>query len=252
MKTAVACVVSAMLAIVGNAAVAQQAVSVASKQPYPTKPGRRTAPKRIPPVAAFLDQPVDAVNWDDVPFLTVVEWLREQNQDINVIVAWRSLESAGVERDSSISLRLRETTVGKVLAETLDQLSAGLGELRYQGVGDTLKISTRKHFNQKLYVRVYDVGDLILSTPDFIAPPLLGITDQPMGAAGGGGKEVNAGGPIPRRMDQLAEQIRNVVEPECWAVNGGRCSITVYQSNIIVRAPIEIHEIIGGPFILPE
>jgi len=252
MKTAVACVVSAVLAIMANAAVAQQAVPVASKQPYPTKPGRRTAPKRIPPVAAFLEQPIDAVDWDDVPFLTVVEWLREQNQDINVIVVWRSLESAGVERDSSISLHIRGTTVGTVLEETLDQLSADLGELRYQGIGDTLKISTREHFNQKLYIRVYEVGDLIMATPDFIAPPFVGITDQPMGAAGGNGMEVNAGGPIPRRMDQLVEQIRNVVEPECWAVNGGRCSITVYQSNIIVRAPIEVHEIIGGPFILPE
>lgn len=249
MRTAYVFIVAAIMAAQGHAAFGQQSVSIASPQPQTTP---RAAQKRIPPVAAFLSQSVDAVDWEDVSFSAVVEWLREQNANINVIVVWRALQMAGIDRDASISLHMRGTTVGQVLEEALDQLSAGFGEVRYQGVGETLKISTRRHFNQKLYVRAYDVADLILATPDFIAPPIGGLTDEPIGVVGPAGEEEGAGGTVAERMDQLVEQIRNVVGPENWAENGGRCTITIFQSNIIVRAPIEVHEILGGPFILPE
>lgn len=253
------------------------------------------------PVQALLAHRVGEVDWDDMPLDSVVEWLLDQQAGVNVVVAWRALEAVGIDRDVPISLRMRNVTVAQVLNEALDQIGDGI-ELRYRGSGNTLKISTRDEFNRKLYVRVYDVSDLIFTVPDFKGPSVdLGGGEGGAGTGGGmsggmsggmmgggmsggmGGMSGGMGGgmmgggmmggsgsqnpfsggdsededdteekSLEERMDEIVVLIRETIEPESWVENGGRNSVRAYKRSIIVRAPIEIHELIGGPFVLPE
>ncbi|MHC4093961.1 MAG: hypothetical protein ACYSVY_27425, partial [Planctomycetota bacterium] len=191
------------------------------------------------------------------------EWLEEQGP-VNVVVRWRALEAEGIDAESPVTLRLSNTTVGKVLAEVLDQVSE-TDTLLFRGIGNTVKISTRSDFNRKLYVRVYDVSDILLKVPDFTDAPSIDLTESSGG--GGGGRGGGGGGDesifgdddddddeeddedIEQRIQDLIELIENTVEPETWLVNGGRGTIVAFAKMLVVRASIEVHEKIGGPFV---
>lgn len=70
----------------------------------------------------------------------------------------------------------------------------------------------------------------------------------------GSGSEEDEGDedkPLEERMAELVELIKAVVEPDSWEPEGEN-TIRAWKTNIIIRAPIEVHEIIGGPFILPD
>ena len=265
----------------------------ADRGPTAQRPARRgalVAASRRSPVAAVLSRRVELVDWDEVPLESVVDWLTEQGP-INVVVVWRALEAQGIDRDTPVTLLLRNARVGQVLSEALDQVSE-LGDVRYRGVGSTIKISTREEFNRKLYVRVYDVSDLIFQVPDFKGPSVDvagegggggggmggggmggGMGGGGMGGGGMGGGGMGGGGmgmqnpfsggseeqddegdsqSLEERMDAIVELIKNTIEPENWDENGGRNTIRAWNRMIIVRAPIEVHELIGGPFVLPQ
>lgn len=273
-------------------------VGAGINQPAPrvVLPSRRSSTS---PILRVMNTRVDTVDWDDLPLESAIEWLEEQGP-INVIVVWRALEAEGIDADTPVSLRMRGATVGQVLSEMIDQISSGGSEIAFRGVGETLKISTRAEFNKELYVRVYDVSDLILEIPDFKGPSISltdeggqggggtggggggggfgggGIGGGVGGGAGGGGFGGGFGGSIggqsgnqnpfsgedqgdddteeesvEERMDKIVELIRETIEPDSWVDNGGENTIRAYKRHIVVRAPIEIHEQIGGPFLLP-
>jgi len=260
--------------------------------------GRRTSRVYRSPVQEILNRRVDFVEWDEVPFETVIDWLRDQGP-VNVVTVWRAIEVEGIDADTPVTLRMRGATVGQILKEVLDQLSLGEDGLRFRGQRNTIKISTRRDFNRKLYIRVYPVNDLVFQIPDFTGPSIeiTGGGGGGGGAGGGGGfggggaggiggggaggfgggaggiggggggfgggvgnpfsgsggeEEEDEGKPLEERVEELVELIRATVEPDDWAENGGRNTIRAWKSNIIVRAPIEVHEIIGGPFVIPE
>lgn len=250
------------------------------------------------PVLSVLRTRVSEVDWDEQPLESVFEWLEEQGP-VNVVVVWRALEALGIDPDTPVTLRMRNVTVGQVLSEALDQVSVD-GEIRFQGAGSTIKVSTREEFNRQLYVRVYDVSDLILQIPDFSGPSI-SISDE--GGEGGGGGGIGGGGfgggsfgggggmgggfgggmgggfgggmgmgsgstsvfsdegdeeeeeedvSVEERMEKIVELIRETIEPQDWTENGGLNTIRAYKSHVVVRAPIEVHEQIGGPFVLSE
>ena len=225
-------------------------------------------------VKSVLNKRIEEIDWDETPLEAVFDWVAEQGE-ANVVVVWRALEAEGVDRDTPINLRLKNTTVGKLLSEALIQISEGDG-LRYHASGNTIKVSTRRDFNRKLYVRVYDASDLIFKIPDFQGPSV-DLAGQSSGGGGGGGGGGSGGGTLPNfgddppfdgqggndddnnndqdtdeEMEKLVEMIRNTIAPDEWSENGGKNTIRYWKKNIIVRASIEVHEQIGGPFVLPD
>jgi hypothetical protein len=216
---------------------------------------------------ATLRKRVDSVEWNEVSFEFFVEWLREQGEgSMNVVPAWNPLGIAGVEQETLITLSLRNATVAEVLDEAINQISLD-GTVRYRAVGNTLRLSTEQDFNRKLYVRTYDVTDLLFRVPDFDDAPEIdlenqqaagggaggaGGTSQPVfsGGGGGGGNDDEDEGEeeIEERMTVIKELIEQVIEPQFWDVNAGPGAIRFYNKMLVIRASIEIHEEIGGYF----
>ncbi len=274
--------------------------------------GSREVRRRIAPAVATLNKRVDSVDWDDTPLESVIEWLREQGPKTNVIVVWRALEAQGIDADTPVTLKFRDARVGQILDEALNQVADG-AELRFRGSGNTIKISTRDDFNRKLYVRAYDVSDLIFQVPDFKGPSVDvtgggggggsgggaggggggfggggGGVGGGIGGAGGGGAGGGFGGAgggigggfgggfgsqppfsdsgdsegedeegksLEERMEDIVDLIRNTIEPEGWAegeYGGGKNTIRAWNRLLVVRAPIEVHELIGGPFVTDD
>lgn len=164
----------------------KNATSSASAAP---KRGAARLKQRVDaPVVRLLKTRIDAIDWEDRTFGDVIEWL-EGLAPVNVVVSWRELEAVGIDRDTPVTLRLRDATAASILTTVLEQLGEG-DTVRWRGQGDTLKISTREAFNRKLHTRVYDVADIVFPVPDFPTPNIGG-----MGGGGGfGGGGLGGGG----------------------------------------------------------
>ncbi|MCK4657945.1 MAG: hypothetical protein KAV82_00345 [Phycisphaerae bacterium] len=226
--------------------------------------GASKTPKPKPNLRRFLRSQVERVEWEDVPFGEVIEWLSAQG-DINVVVRWNVLMEHGIDEDSPVSLRLKKVRVATLLAETLAQLS-DREELRYLGIGPTLIISTRADLNKKLYVKVYPVNDLLFRIPDFTSAPTIDIQQggggggqgsaqqNPFQGGGGGG----GGGDDDRRsradrINDLIELIKVTIEPESWRDNGGEGTIKSFNNKmIVIRANFEVHQQLGGSVVLKD
>lgn len=230
----------------------------------------------------LLQRHVDKVEWSDATFEEVVDWLRDQAEDrVNIIVRWTQLGQEGVDAEKPVTLSLRDTTVGEVLQEVVDQLSED-GQVRFRAVGDNLRISTKADFERKMEVRVYSVADLIMIAPDFgrNAPTIDLEQAARQGGSqggGGGGQSVFGGGggsggsedleeeedEVKRRMEELRDVIRNTIARDTWAADtGGSTSTTFVASgsglgrieiffntrSLVITNTIEVHEEIAGFF----
>jgi hypothetical protein len=134
-------------------------------------------------------------------------------------------------------------------------------------VGNTIRISTARDFDRKLYLRVYDGTDLLFKIPSFTDAPEIDLQQQQQsGGQGGGGQsqpvftttggsgEDERGGEqdreIEERIKQLRELIEDSIEPDVWDINGGKATVRAFNKQLVIRAPIEVHEQIAGPFVL--
>jgi hypothetical protein len=228
----------------------------------------REAPGNAPKASLrkILRSKVDQVEWDDAPLSDVIEWARERGE-INVVARWNVLEPIGVTPDSPISLRLKNATMATILSEVMAQLS-GTEEIRYQGIGNTVTISSRADLNRKMVVKAYAVNDLLFRIPEFSDAPNMDIqqTSGGGGGAGGGSASQNpfqggqgGGGQEEdnrtkrERIEDLIELIKETVEPDAWRENGGEATIRAFNdTTIVVRASLEVHEKLGGPVVLDE
>lgn len=220
----------------------------------------------------LLRTPVDKVEWLDSPMEEVVDWLRDKGEGrVNVIPRWGQLNVEGVDRDTLVTLQINNTTVAQVLNEVLEHISPD-GEVRYQAMGNTLRISTKADFDRKMFLKVYDVTDILFIVPNFgrTAPniDLQRTNTGGGGGGGGGGQSVFQGGSggsqeesgqqteqeFEKKLQDLRKIIEETVEPNSWdtATTGGRGRIRVFNRSLIVYNTIEVHEKIAGRFFLGE
>jgi len=211
---------------------------------------------------SVLRKRVEGVDWNELTFERVIDWLREQGQ-INVIPAWTALEIAGCGTDSLVTLSLTETTVAAVLNEAIEQVSPDR-LVRYHASGNTIRISAKEDFERKLIVRIYDVTDILFRIPEFYDAPNIDLqqaqqgggasaatSGQPVFQTSGGGDDEQRGmgdAELLQRMEEIRTLIEVVVEPEFWDSLGGPGSIVPYNRALVIRASVEVHEEIAGFF----
>ena len=218
----------------------------------------------------MLLKPVKSVEWDEITFEEVIEWLRGFSEEkVNIVPRWRPLNVEGVDRDSFVTLNLSNVTVAEVLNQTVEQLAEG-GQVKYQAVGNILKISTKEDFDRKMYVRVYPVPDLTFIVPDFTqSAPVIDLESASRstggGGGGGGGQSVFGGASSSsdefedneqekeERMEELIDMIRAVIAPESWAETGsGLGELRFWSSSLVVYNTADVHEQIAGYFALMD
>jgi hypothetical protein len=206
-----------------------------------TEPPQTKPPRLESAAIQTLEKRIDHVSWDAQSLESVLEWLRQQGP-ANVVPVWRALDVLGVGPDTKVTLQLEDVTVHQLLVEVCDQLSPA-GGMGFQGHGNIIKISSQRHLDSKLYVQVYEVRDVIFDIPDFV--PGGGCC---AGASGGG---LDGYVPLEFRMQNLANLVRKTIGCERLVEKGGDCTVEVFETSLVVRAPISVHEKIGGSFYLP-
>lgn len=229
------------------------------------------------PVIALLSRRVEVVDWEDITFEEILDWMRDQgNRQVNVVPRWSSLNTVGVDQESTIArLVLRNSTVAEIMAEVLNELGAASGaNITFQGERNTIRIATQVDFDNYRVLRVYDVTDVLFRVPDFSeSAPQVDLARQSNagGGGGGGGQPIfaNAGGQNQQELSEEGDQdpeqilqdmidtIRAVVDPLNWdqgqgtAPGGGPNRIRGYgRRSLLVYAPISVHEQINGFFAI--
>jgi hypothetical protein len=212
-----------------------------------------------PPVSAraALDRPVPELNADSTPFSRVIESLRGLS-GANLVVDWKTLEAAGISKDSPISLNVRNLSFRKMLELTLDQAGPST-RLVFTVSENVIEITTQEAADAHTVTRVYDVNEFLMPETIDKAPPnldLSAVASSSSSSGGGGGTSIfnqsaqaaqSPAAAIQSRADALVTVIRSVVRPEIWRENGGTASIQYLLGELIITAPVSVQEAIGTP-----
>lgn len=171
-----------------NFPVVKQNVAVGAPAQTPRKPPSRPA---TPTPASFTPQ---------MPLGEAVDILRNcTTPPLNIVVLWRSLDSAGIYRDTPIGIDGQPgLRVGQYLDLLVLSLSAGaLDQIGYTIHGGVITIGTTTVLPARRQItRVYDISDLVAPPAGFGRLPMgFGgmYGNQMMGLPGGYGAGLGAG-----------------------------------------------------------
>jgi hypothetical protein len=158
-----------MVAITVSATIAEMAPAAPPGiPPPPTTSSPDNADRLVPHDLAVIAMRKIIKNADfkAMPFEDFVEWLERTTQS-TVIVRWKLLDEAGVQRDQPINLRLKNVPVRKIIQLVLDQLKRDDPAVRLAAKADdnTLILSTVRDLYRELVTRTYDVNDPLLTVP---------------------------------------------------------------------------------------
>lgn len=189
---------------------------------------------------AQLERRLPEINLNNVAFSDAIEFLRDVSQ-ANFYVEWRTLEEAGIAKDTLVTVRLRDVKLSKVL-QTILQDVGGVVRLGYTIDEGVITISTEEQLAANVVTRVYDIRDLIINIPDFTEAPDFNL--QAGGQGGGGGGQLFSGGggdsedEGPTRtelVDQIIQLIQDTIATDSWKDNGGPVgTLRELQGQLIV------------------
>lgn len=225
-----------------------------------------TGAQRMGRTSASLNRNLPEMRFDGVALADAIDFLRDVTA-ANIVVNWRALEGAGVTKDTLINLKLRNVSLKKALSLILSEASAGEG-VTWTVDGGVIEVTTTELANQRVYTRVYPVGDLLMEIPNFTNAPNFSLDqNQASGGGGGSGGGSSGGGGLfgggnggggqreddddetmtkQERADELLTLIRDTIYPDIWRENGGTAAIRMFRDNLVVTAPRMVHEAIGG------
>jgi bla regulator protein BlaR1 len=112
---------------------------------------------------ATLRMKIPEVKFDGVALSDVIDFYRDITK-ANIVLNWRTLEQAGIDRSAPVTIRLKDTTFENALNATLRQVDAQqLAVVVDQGV---ITITTIMDLPSYSVTKTYDVSDLIqIATP---------------------------------------------------------------------------------------
>ncbi|HZZ43499.1 MAG TPA: hypothetical protein VFE58_11225 [Tepidisphaeraceae bacterium] len=212
-------------------------------------------------VQAQLDHRIPEVRFDAIPFSDVVDFLRDIT-GANIDVHWRTLEAAGVDRNTAVTTRLRDVRFSKALESILRDVGGGTVTLSYTVDNGVITISTAEDLSKNTTTRVYDIRDLIVDVPDFFGPQFDIQSASQSGQGGGGGQspfqqqnqqqtqvdQTTGKNPVREaRITEITSLIEETVAPDSWRDAGGTVgSLRELSGQLIVNQTPENQRVLQG------
>ena len=234
-------------------------------------PARRARRPRARTTRQLLSARLSRVAFEEAPLELVFEQLGHY-LGIHVVVQWQVLEAEGVERDTPITMRVRNLRFSQILWLVMNEASPDV-KLGYRATPNLIIVTTKADIEREMVVQVYDVRDLIATVPYQVGFSAGGVRDvvtatgprmvnsvptfQTQQVTTGGVRLFTRGndeedfrqelrdGPD-RNMQELIDVIVNTIEPDTWAVNGGVGAIRPFKGQLIIRNSPLVHQKIGG------
>ena len=180
----------------------------------------RDAAKKNQQVKAALDRAIPEVRFEGVPLSDAIDFMRDVT-GANILVDWRALSRAKVDKNAPVTVRVQGVSFEKALATILQSIDSdpALGFVVQDGV---ILITTQLELDKNVGIKVYDIRDLIVGAPDFRFQDG-GVKAEPQD------KDLH---------ERLAQDVINVIKetiaPETW--KGGTGSIRYLAGQLIVTA----------------
>lgn len=213
------------------------------------------------PIVRRLTDRIDQVKIE-APAKDAFAWWSRTTK-IPLVVNWNGLQEQGIDAEAPISLDLRNVPSGQVLGLLMTQTSSD-HPLIFESSSSYIEIMTRDDANKRLVLRSYDIKDL-LHAPGEISVPSFNISeafesgssrdrsgesdhdrnlfDDDSGTSSSAQRVMDKS--PEQRGDEIAQIIRDTVEPDVWRDNGGSASIRYFQGKLLVNAPLYVHSQIG-------
>ena len=114
----------------------------------------------------------DEINFEDVALNDAISYMREVT-GVNIHVQWRALALSGVDKETTITLKVRKLSYSRVLDLICSQLNSDKDQMSsiYWTIDrGVVEITTGNILDTKSEIRVIDVSDLLLIVPNFKGP----------------------------------------------------------------------------------
>jgi hypothetical protein len=220
-----------------------------------------TADMRIP---QRMRQLIESVDLSGVAARTAFDWW-SKSTGIPLLIDWDAMEREGVDAELPIDLHLKQAPASVVLRLMMRLTSSEFNELIVEVEPWYVQVMTKEQANRQRVVRVYEVSDLLVDVPHFSDAPAFDLNEvlSSSGTAEGGGgrgstslfveteQQVEPMQTRQGRGEDLAQLIRDVIEPGIWQENGGFSSVRYHRGMLIVNAPMYVQRQIGMPTRTP-
>jgi Flp pilus assembly secretin CpaC len=215
-------------------------------------PDQESAANRA--VRQRLDEELNEISADQQGFEKVVGYL-QTSTGTNIIVNWKALEGAGIDRNAAVTVNLKKVPFRKALTEILNEVGGATAALAYTIDDGVISISTKDDLTSQKYqnIRVFDIRDMLVQPDTTTQPPtfnLQAVTQGSGGGSGGGGGGgsqgsifqttnttttlTNAGNQAV--VQEIVDTIQTIVAPDSWREKGGTIgSIRELNGQLIVN-----------------
>ena len=190
---------------------------------------------------------IPEVDLRNVPLEDAIERLRTAS-GLNIVVQWNALERLGLDRETPITLKLRDVSVLAVARAMLQSRIITLGRPICLIDENVVILTAGMDSTGFAETHVYDVGDIIL---DAIAFRSRLPTTVPSAAVSAPGFGSGLWSPVGNGNDEytvaytLGERIKQIGR-ESWIENGGKTGLLSYfAGHFVVTATPEMHDEIG-------
>lgn len=180
---------------------------------YPWESGNEAA------IRQRLARRTGEIHFDGISFDQLLEHLRDL-AGLNIVVNWSALETAAIDKDKEVSLKLMADTVTyeTVLRLILEKVGGGEVELDYSIRGSVISISTKEDLSRTTQVVFYNVADILRAA-----------------------EARRYGDSMPR----LVHMLQTSVDPESWREAGGNVgSIIDFTDILVITQTSEAHRVI--------
>ena len=200
---------------------------------------------------------IGRVDFQQTALESAIQYFRDI-APVNIFVNWKVLNTIGVFRDTPIDLQLSGVSIGHALELTLED-AGGEVPLAYIIDRGVIHIATRKYLARKIYVKVYDIADLLVRIPSFANAPNFSLSQATQSGSGGSGGDIFKDAEEEdekeamskrERTERLEDVVRETIEPNSWDAAGGRGRIRFFGDNMIVSANYFIHQQLGAGHVI--
>ncbi len=190
-------------------------------------------------VLATLDNTTFAANFNDNTLEAALTYVA-QLSTLDFDVDWDSLEEIGIDRETTVSLSLKNANARTILERILDKVSTDPVTQADWAVRDGMvQVANEDRIRRHVVIEQYDLRDLVFEIPDYSDAPEINLQTVLQSARGGGGggspfnnTQQDDIEPIPleERIERIREIIYSNVDPESWPEGGGTTG-AMYELN---------------------
>lgn len=207
-------------------------------------------------LASLQSRRVPAVTFNDNALEDVITFVEAVSQ-MNIDTNWEALARIGIQRETPVSLNLRDVAISTLLDRVLGKVSPDDRDKADWAIHEgILTISSDEDLRKTTSLHIYDIRDLLLDVPDYDEVPQIDLQSALQQSRGGGGQS-------PFRNDQqddeqdrrtLEERILDIIEiiqtnvdPEGWLDTGGRPGrIQQFGGSLIITQTDKNHRQVSG------